>query len=103
MPLPALPAPSGGASSWSSNVLQACKRLTSMHDHAMQVLQTNGEMHRIQFHIQTIMNDALPILLALEGTAEYDGLSVAWLHDCSQQFVTLIDQLRSAEDTARGM
>jgi hypothetical protein len=89
---------------WSSNVNNAYQILTDMYRHANHVLlQDDSDIPRIKYHKETLTNDSIPILLALEASAEEEGLPTTWLHLCAESLGSLIVKLCSAEETADGM
>jgi hypothetical protein len=89
---------------WSPNVYHAFNILSDIFRTAKNILsQENYDLYRIRYHAETIENDALPLLLALEATAEEESLPVSWVYDAGSQYEDLIVELAEAEKRAVGM
>ncbi|KAK1218916.1 hypothetical protein PQX77_014961 [Marasmius sp. AFHP31] len=61
------------------------------------------DLFRIQFHHAVVMNEGIPMLLAMEGSVgeNGEGLCKSWLEAAANCYGLLIGQLESAEATAR--
>jgi hypothetical protein len=89
---------------WSSNVYHAFNILSDIFRTAKNVLsQENYDLHQIRHRTETIANDALPLLLTLEATAQEEGLPVSWVYDAGSQYEDLIVELAEAEKMVLGM
>ena len=98
--LPALPA---REIPYSANIYGCLNLLEHTFSQASGLLSHGSfELHRVLFHKNTILRDALPLLLDLETCAEDEGLPLAWLEDVSQRFGALLTQITEAEQTADG-
>jgi len=98
--LPALPA---REIPYSANVYGCLNLLERTFSQASGLLSHGSfELHRVLFHKNAILRDALPLLLELEACAEDEGLPLAWLEDVSQLFGALVTQITEAEQTADG-
>lgn len=65
MAIPILPAALSGE--WPAQVLQANNTLAQISNRAIEALQTQSDVLRLQFHSGSINHEAIPILHALEA------------------------------------
>lgn len=87
----------------SSNVYNVANVLQDMYRTANAVLShARPDVHRLQFHQDILVNDALPLLLALEESADDEGLPRLWLEDCVSSFSDLLIQLCEIERDVTG-
>lgn len=101
--LPPLPLCSDENDSWSPNVQNAYTIMADMHRHALNALRQELDAPRARIHVETLSQQAIPILLALENSAEDEGLPHSWLQDCAVAMGSLMASLQKAEVTADGM
>lgn len=102
MSLPPLPAKSTNVP-WSANIHLAYHVLTDIFDHANEVLrQGDSNPIRIKFHLETLVDTAIPILQALEPSCDDEGLPTAWLHGSAESLGRLVLDLKQAEASAEG-
>lgn len=100
--LPPIP-PHGENNPWSPNVFNAHQVVSDLFRHAEQALRRGDpDPNRIQFHLNSLMNDAIPLLYALEAHAEEEGLEVEWIVSCAEVVGTLVGELQKAEESLRG-
>ena len=98
--LPALPA---REIPYSANLHGCLNLLEHVFSQASNLLSHGSfELHRVLFHKNAILHDALPLLLELETCADDEGLPLVWLEDVSQRFGVLLVQMAEAEQTADG-
>jgi hypothetical protein len=62
----------------------------------------NWDVNRLQFHQESLINDAV-LLLALEESAEDEGLPTSWLEDCVESISDLLIQLCKTEKEVTGV
>lgn len=97
--LPPLPAPSNNVA-WSPAVYQAYDVISEMYDRAAHVHHQEAESGRLKFHAESLTQDAVPILLALEEHAAEENIPVPWIHSLTTAVAGLIAQLCSAYETS---
>jgi hypothetical protein len=100
--LPALPPVTEGHA-WSPNIQNAYTVLADIYNHALCALRQELDSPRARIHIETLTQHAIPILLALEGSADDEGLPEPWIQECATALGTLVANLQKAEVTADGM
>lgn len=89
---------------WSSNVSQSFQILSDIFRNATTVLtHENYNTHHIQYHGETVANDVLPLLFAIEASASQEGVPADWLQAAAEQFEGLVFELAKAEQTMLGM
>src|ERR1700749_4994617 len=98
-PLPAAPE----NQAWSPNVHNAYTVMADIFKHALQALRQELDAPRARIHIDSMANHAIPILLALEGSANDEGLPISWIQECAVAMGNLVANLQKAELTADGM
>ena len=81
-PLPELPDPPAGEA-WNPHIHHAFEILCDISSHTTQTLQSPGNMHRLRFYIDTIVNDSVPLLCALEEEGQQIGHQTltSWAQD----------------------
>ena len=100
--LPALP-PSPANNMRSLNVHNAYTVLADMHKHALQALRQELDAPQARLHIETLTQQAFPILVALEGSAVDEGLPTPWIQECAVAMGTLVANLQQAAVTTDDM
>ena len=101
MSLPPLPVTD---TPWSSNVYNVANVLQDLYRTANAVLShASPDIHRLQFHQDSLINDALPLLLALEENADVEGLPRSWLEDCVGHISDLLIRLCETEREVTGV
>jgi hypothetical protein len=98
-PLPAAPE----NQAWSPNVHNAYTVMADIHKHALQSLRRELDAPRARIHIDSMADHAIPILIALEGSADDEGLPTSWIQECAVAMGNLVANLQKAELTADGM
>jgi hypothetical protein len=94
--------PHGENQPWSPNVFNAHRVVSDIFKHAEALRRGDPDPNRIQFHIGTLTNDAIPLLYALEAHAEEEGLDVNWILSCAEAVGGLVGELQKAEQSLRG-
>jgi len=88
---------------WSSHIYNAEHLLKGFYRRSIEVLaQGNYNLHRIQQHRDSILENAIPLLLEMEDAAPDEGLPLRWLSDCADHFARLITELENAVQSAAG-
>ncbi len=88
---------------WSSNVYAANHLLRELYRTPTDLLASgNYNLHRIQIHRQSVLENAIPLLLEMKDAAADEGLPDDWLHDCADHFARLLIELGNGEATATG-
>ena len=100
--LPNLPSPPTGFDAWSIQVECASEVLSSTYRHATRALQVQSDASQLRFHANTIKNDILPLLYALERAAVRQPVPKKWLLKCAQMFGSLLGSLDDAEGVQQG-
>jgi hypothetical protein len=101
--IPALPsAPTHGLASWPPNVLQGYDALSSLYSAAILALQSDSESHRLNFHLDSIVNDAFPILLAFEEGADSYPSLLPWLKRTATLYGNLFDDFCKLGEKMKG-
>ena len=100
--IPPLPATD---QAWPPSIHHAAKILGDIYNTASNVLASgNYDLHRIQYHHNTIIDDALSLLLEVEKSSSNDGEQLdLWLQACVQIFAELLVQLAEAEEQISGV
>src|SRR5262245_47137426 len=82
--LPVLPHRSYGLQ-WSPHVRNAYRIASDLFRNACQAMQhEDAEVQRLSFHIDSLVNDCVALLEALEEQADLEGVPIPWLHSCAQ-------------------
>jgi hypothetical protein len=98
--LPILPHRPDGTQ-WSLNVYNAYQIASDLFRHASQALQLeDSEVQRLSFHIDSLIDDCVPILEALEAHADVEGLPICWLHSCAEAVGNVLVNLTQARSRA---
>lgn len=88
---------------WSSHVYNADHLLQDFYRRPIEVLASgNYNLHRIQHYQQSVLEDAIPLLLEMEDAAADEGLPVSWLSDIAEHFARLVVELELAVQSASG-
>ena len=94
-PLPSCETP------WSAHVYNADHLLREFYRRPIEALaQGNYNLHRIEQHRDTVLNDAIPLLLEMEDAAADEGLSYEWLSECAEHFGRVVVELENAVKSA---
>ena len=89
MPLPTLPL---SPRSWSVPVRDAYQRLNQIYETAHSYIDSGSlEANRLQYYGNLIINDAYPLLLLLDESAESESLPQDWIEDVATQFTMLLE------------
>lgn len=96
---PTLPSRPDSAA-WSPNVQTAHGLLLDTYHRAHAVLRQEADSVRLRYHIDTLLNDTLPVLEAMEEDAQQEGLSRNWLHSAAEALGLLVTHLQTAADSA---
>ncbi|KAF4584655.1 hypothetical protein EYR40_004642 [Pleurotus pulmonarius] len=99
MSLPPLP-PHPTQASWSPGVYDAFNRIEFIYLAAHKLLGQEAEANRLRFHSERLIEDGVPILLAMEEHAMQEGIPLEWLHSITSSVGFLIAQLDRAHTTA---
>ncbi|THU81050.1 hypothetical protein K435DRAFT_809401 [Dendrothele bispora CBS 962.96] len=100
--IPALPSATAGQGSWPPNVHQAYQALSNIYLSAVQALQSDSEASRLSFHLETIIKDALPLLLAFEEGIDNFPSLMPWLEATVKTFSDLLDDFCVVGDRMQG-
>lgn len=88
---------------WSSNVYDADHLLQDFYRRPIEVLANgNYNLHRIQHYRQSVLEDAIPLLLEMEDAAADEGIPLSWLSDIAEHFARLVVELEFAIQSASG-
>ncbi|KAK7452118.1 hypothetical protein VKT23_012223 [Stygiomarasmius scandens] len=99
--IPALP-PCHGSSAWPPSVHQGYHALLEIYLSAAQALQSDSEAHQLSFHLEAIINNAFPLLLAFEdGVDSYPGL-MPWLEATARTFADIFDDFCTVGECMQG-
>jgi hypothetical protein len=86
---------------WSPNVRNAYRIASDLFRNASQALQLeDSEVQRLSFHIDSLVNDCVPLLEALEELADVEGVPIPWLHSCMQAVGNVLVNLTQAQSHA---
>lgn len=97
MSLPHLPSRD---SPWSSNVYEANYLLRELYQRPIDILSSgNYNLHRIKQHVQNILDNAIPLLLEVEGAAADEGIPMEWIHSVAECFGNVLVELENAKAT----
>ncbi|KAJ3569874.1 hypothetical protein NP233_g4769 [Leucocoprinus birnbaumii] len=89
-PFPAQPTPP------SPNLLGAVHILTTLYNNTGRLIHSQNYNHtRLSWHLSTLYNDALPLLLQISTAADQENVPGDWLLDCSQHFSDMIEHIRN--------
>ncbi|KAJ8692156.1 hypothetical protein PTI98_009494 [Pleurotus ostreatus] len=86
--------------SWSPGVYDAFNRIEFIYLAAHKLLGQEAEANRLRFHSERLIEDGVPILLAMEEHAMQEGIPLEWLHSITSSVGFLIAQLDRAHTTA---
>uniref|UniRef100_A0A0W0G1F3 Integrase core domain-containing protein n=1 Tax=Moniliophthora roreri TaxID=221103 RepID=A0A0W0G1F3_MONRR len=97
--LPELPS---FTSSTPPNMQQGAGILARIYRHTNNALQSDAhDLFQIKFHGSTVINEAIPLMLAIEGVVEGHKDLLHWLTEVAELFGVLIKQLSEAEEMAK--
>ncbi|KAJ6624167.1 hypothetical protein B0H10DRAFT_2212903 [Mycena sp. CBHHK59/15] len=85
---------------WSPNVHHAYQYMADTFRHAAKVLLQDADTNRLQYHAETVTQELVPILQALEENAAEENLPLPWIYSCTQVVGSLIVDLCKAQETA---
>jgi hypothetical protein len=97
--LPALPEQQDGEH-WSANTLLAYDILSDISHHAIAALHSDADHHRLRFHSETIMHDAMELIVALAEYSEIESFPEEWIDALTEHFGFLIGELGREADNA---
>jgi hypothetical protein len=86
-------------------VQEAHQSLGEIYRHAVQLAnQEDLDPLRVVFHVDAVTSDAVPILVALEGSQDSDEtpLPEPWLHAAAELLADLVVVLRFVGELAKG-
>lgn len=85
---------------WSSNVHQANSLLCELYRRPTALLSSgNYNLHRVELNIESVLENAIPLLLEVEEAAEDEGIPLRWIEDVADHFARLLVELESAKGT----
>jgi hypothetical protein len=88
MPLSPLPHP---LRPWSVAVLNAYRQLNHVYQTASSYVDSGSvDAHRLQQYGRAIIDDAYPLLLLLEESANSESLPLSWIEDVATEFTALL-------------
>lgn len=88
---------------WSSHVYNADHLLREFYRKPMEILvQGNYNHHRIEHYQNSILEEAIPLLLEMEDAAADEGLPLDWLSRIAEHFAKLLVELEDAARSATG-
>ncbi|KAF7426532.1 hypothetical protein PC9H_008901 [Pleurotus ostreatus] len=97
--LPPIPArPTGDA--WPFSLLQAYEQIDNVCSAASHMLRQEAEANRLRYHAETLITEAVPLLLVIEENSEQEGIPSSWLHALTTAVGVLIAELEQAYKTA---
>jgi len=89
---------------WSPNVYHAYQVMADIHRNATRASrQGDNDPMRLRFHRENLINDCVPLLVALETYAEDEHLPTPWIHSCAESLGALVSQLQQAESALEGV
>lgn len=81
---------------WSANVRQAHTVMSQSYNSASTVLrQEDSDPLRLRFHLNRLLDETFPILVALEGHQE-DPIPPAWLTSAAEALSSIIAHVHNA-------
>ena len=102
MPIPDLPENIGGVP-WPPNIIAAHHTVNNATTRASALLrQANQDPLRLKLHLETLLVEICPILVALENNLVASGLPHAWLVVCAEAVADLVKNLHTALENAQG-
>lgn len=102
MPLLALPEHFTGAP-WAPNVQSAYEVISQVTNRAEQLLcQSALDPLRLKHHLEAVLHEALPLLVALSDSADIEDIPNDWLVRCAKEVAGIVDGLREALSNAEG-
>lgn len=100
MSLPDLP-PSLLGQAWSDAVLQAVDSVRHIYEGANHLAESGTiEQHRIETHLNRLVQDAIPLLLELLESCDEEGIDVQWIETSAQLTSEVIAKLSDAQERA---
>ncbi len=82
----------------SPQIVQGSQILNGIYTNAEAVLQSgNLNSHRARFHINTIVNEAFPLIVSMEALEGAEWLHT-WLNTCMNLYVSMLAQLSDVDD-----
>lgn len=94
-PLPRPPA----SQTWSGDLQQGYQNLSQIYNSAVRILQLDeSDAHRLNAHANLVEDHGLPLLAAMA-----QGLPDDWIEDRHHDLKILLNDLRMAETSAKGM
>lgn len=89
---------------YSSSVYNAVDILHDILRHSHTLLQKGQyDVHRVEYYLDSIIQDAVPIVIDLTETEEENGLPKDWTNSVMKMFTDLIHSLMEAHKTALGV
>lgn len=88
---------------WSDNIHAAYDQISSICLHASNLLSQEADPNRLQIHLGRVVGEAVPLLVALEGSDDAEDLPVDWFRECAKHIAELSNSLASAQQIARTM
>jgi hypothetical protein len=99
---PPLPPASSLDQPWSVNVTNAHRVLSESYTRACRVLFQESDALQVKFHIDTLANDMVPILEAMEHAASEEGIPQNWMMSAATALGSLVVSLRIMLDSLDG-
>lgn len=91
--LPPLPVQSTPA---SANLQSAVHILSNLYNNATCLISSQNYNHtRLTWHLNSLYDDALPLLLQVSASADQENIPGPWLLECSQCFSDVIDHIKN--------
>lgn len=95
-PLPHSPTP------WSVSILEAYRQLNHVYQTASSYVDSGSvEAHRLRQYGRAIIQDAYPLLLLLEESADSESLPRSWIEDVATEFTALLALVDDAWTSAK--
>jgi hypothetical protein len=74
--------------------------MATIFRHGAKILLQDADANRLQFHVENLTNELVPILQALEVHAEEENVPIPWIHSCTEHVGHLIVDLCAAQEAA---
>jgi hypothetical protein len=95
-PLPHSPTP------WSVSIFEAYRQLNHIYQTASSYVDSGSvEAHRLRQYGRAIIQDAYPLLLLLEESADSESLPRSWIEDVATEFTALLALVDDAWTSAK--
>jgi hypothetical protein len=85
---------------WSSNIYTANSLLCEHYRRSAALLASDSyNLHQVKLHQESILKEAIPLLLEIEDAASDEELPLDWVHEVSDHFASLLVELEDIKET----